>query len=362
MRASPGASWPVRVFVLAVLCATLVGCAVPVPLRETSAEGAIVVDSIALEAQPLAAHWYLPPAEAPALVVLQHGFTRGCANLRETTRRLMVEGLMALCVDVPMAGGNPALAEALARHLAGVQVTPDGRAVPRQVVVAGHSAGAVFALALGARLEALAPGRLRGALLIDPVAPLAPAAPADPAASPEAGVAAASSTSSASGASRASGASAVSAPSAGPAPFEAALLAVSAEGRRPVLALLAPPHRCNAGANALPALRRAGQAAREAGPSAFVVVQLAEGATHADIEGENTDALAEWACGAVQPARTAELRASIVAWLRGVAAPARADRKRPAAEGTGAMSAPPAGSSTAPTSGTPQPGPSPASD
>ena len=359
MRASPGASWPVRVFVLAVLCATLVGCAVPVPLRETSAEGAIVVDSIALEAQPRAAHWYLPPAEAPALVVLQHGFTRGCANLRETTRRLMVEGLMALCVDVPMAGGNPALAEALARHLAGVQFAPDGRAVPRQVVVAGHSAGAVFALALGARLEALAPGRLRGALLIDPVAPPAPAAPAAPAASPEAGVAAASSTSSASGA---LGASAVSAPSAGPAPFEAALLAVSAEGRRPVLALLAPPHRCNAGANALPALRRAGQAAREAGPSAFVVVQLAEGATHADIEGENTDALAEWACGAVQPARTAELRASIVAWLRGVAAPARADRKRPAARGAGVPSAPPAGSSTAPTSGTPQPGPSPASD
>jgi len=302
---APHAPRPGSAFTLAVLCAALVGCAVPVPLRETSAAGTVVVGTLDLDARPVAAHWYLPPTgEAPALVVFEHGFARRCANLRETTRQVMAAGLMALCVDVPMAGGNPALAETLARHLARDAQTPDGRAVPRRVVVAGHSAGAVFALALGARLEALAPGRLAGALLVDPVAPPvaeASANPGEPADPPGA---------SAPGASAASG---------GPTRFEATLHAVSAGGRRPVLALLAPRHRCNAASNALPALRRAEQAAREAGSHAFVVVQFGEGATHADVEGEDTDALATWACGTVDPARSAALRVMAIDWLRGVA-------------------------------------------
>ncbi len=257
------------------LCAALAGCAVPVPLRETSAAGTIVVGTIELDAQPRVAHWYLPAADATALVVFEHGFTRRCANLRETTRQWMAAGLMALCVDAPMAGGNPALAEALARRLGGNIGAPDGRKVPGSIIVAGHSAGAVFAAALGASLDAIVPGRLAGALLFDPVAT---------------------------------------------AGFEAALRAVSAAGRRPVLALLAPPHRCNADSNALPALRLAEQEARDAGSTAFVVVRLAEGATHADVEGVDTDGLAEWACGPVQPARTAALRALAMEWLRSVVA------------------------------------------
>ncbi len=263
------------------LCAALVGCAAPVPLRETGAAGSIVVDTIELDGQPREAHWYLPAADAMALVVFEHGFTRRCANLRETTRQWMASGLMALCIDAPMAGGNPALAEALARRLAGDIVAPGGRAVPRSIIVAGHSAGAVFAVALGASLDAVAPGRLAGALLFDPVAT---------------------------------------------AGFEAPLRAVSAAGRRPVLALLAPPHRCNAGSNALPALRRAEQEARDAGSSAFIVVRLAEDATHADVEGEDTDALAEWACGPVKPARTAALRALAMAWVRSVTAAHRVEK------------------------------------
>ncbi len=269
------ARWPRRLLALLALCAVLTGCAVPVPLRETGAAGTIVVDTIEIEAQPRVAHWYLPAADATALVVFEHGFTRRCANLRETTRQWMASGLMALCVDAPMAGGNPALAEALARRLAGDTVAPDGRKMPGSIIVAGHSAGAVFAVALGARLDAIAPGRLAGALLFDPVAT---------------------------------------------AGFESPLRAVSAAGRRPVLALLAPPHRCNAESNALPALRRAEQEARDGGSTAFVVVRLAEGATHADVEGENADSLAEWACGPVQPARTAALRALAMEWLRGVTA------------------------------------------
>jgi len=309
----------VRSVALASLSAALVGCAVPVALRETSAAGAIVVDTLELGAQPRAAHWYLPPGAAPALVIFEHGFARRCENLRETTRQLMAGGLMALCVDVPMARGNPGLAEALAQRLAAGLAAPDGRALPQRVVVAGHSAGAVFALALGARLEALAPGRLVGALLFDPVAPAAGALPPDPAEGSD-------------GAPRAPAAS-LAATDAGA--FEAALHAVSASGRRPVLALLAPPHRCNARSNALPALRRAERDARGVGGTggtgdtgdtggkgspAFVIVQLEEGATHADVEGEDTDALATWVCGAVDPARSAALRARAVDWLRGVLA------------------------------------------
>lgn len=292
---------PWRAFAPALLGLLLAGCAVPVPLRETDATGTLVVETVHLDAQPFAAHWYLPHADAAALVVFEHGFARRCANLRETTRRLMAEGLMALCVDVPMAGGNPVLAEALARHLARDPLAPGGRGLPRRVMVAGHSAGAAFALSLGAHLETLAPGRLAGALLVDPVAPSAPASAVDPAAAPEAAAA---------------GASGPVATEDGRARFEAALRAVSAEGRRPVLAFLAPPHRCNAGSNALPALQRAQQAARAAGSNAFVIVHLPEGSLHADIEGENTDALAEWACGAVQSSRTAELRARLVDGLR----------------------------------------------
>jgi hypothetical protein len=50
------------------------------------------------------------------------------------------------------------------------------------------------------------------------------------------------------------------------------------------------------------------------------VARLAEGATHADVEGEDTDALAAWACGPVQPAHTAALRALAMQWLRSTAA------------------------------------------
>lgn len=270
---------PARLLALVTTCAALAGCAGLVPLRETGPAGSIVVAPIDLDAQQRLAHWYLPAGEATGLVVFQHGFTRRCANLRETTRRFMAAGLMALCIDAPMAGGNPALADSLARALAGGLAAPGGRAVPGRIVVAGHSAGAVFAVTLGATLDAIAPERLAGALLFDPVAGEG---------------------------------------------FEAGLRAVAAGGRRPVLALLAPPHRCNAGSNALPALRRLEQETRDAGSGTVAVVPLAEGATHADVEGKDTDALAEWACGRVWPSHTEMLRVLAIAWLTGTTA-ARGD-------------------------------------
>ena len=257
------------------IAAALAGCAGLVPTRSTDGAGTIVVAPIEIDADLPLAHWYLPAGEATALVVLQHGFTRRCGHLRGTSHALMAAGLMALCIDAPMAGGNPALAEALAHRLAAGLVAPDGRTAPPRIIVAGHSAGAVFAAALGASLDAVVPERLAGALLFDPVAT--------------------------------SG-------------FEGWLRTISAGGRRPVLALLAPPHRCNAQANALPILQRLRREALDAGANGVVGMQLGAGATHADVEGEDTDRLAEWACGRVSPAHTARLREFAVAWARDLAA------------------------------------------
>ena len=222
------------------------------------------VVSLEIEGRTYRAHWTLPERNAEALIVLAHGFARSCANLRGTSLRLMQAGFAVLCIDAPMAQGNPVLAEALARVLI-VMRGPGGQALPGRVIVAGHSAGAAFAATLGATLAEIAPERLAGALLFDPVA-------IDR--------------------------------------FEADLRAVSASVRRPVLAVLAQPHRCNAQSSALPALLRLRQG--------FAGVRLADGSTHADVEGEDSDWLAESACGKPLPANTARLRGIAVRWARDI--------------------------------------------
>ncbi|MDE2081308.1 MAG: alpha/beta hydrolase [Burkholderiales bacterium] len=206
--------------------------------------------------------WLLPPAPVAGLVLLEHGFGRSCANLRGTASRLMQQGLMVLCLDADMAGGRPALARALAAAIAGGLRAPDGRALSQAVVVGGHSAGAVFAAYTGAALAVRAPDRLAGALLLDPVATPG---------------------------------------------LAAALQAIAGDGRRPVLAVLAEPGRCNLHNNALPALR--------ALPQAFIGLRL-PGATHLDVEGADTTALAVAACGqgAPQAANVAALRRIAAAW------------------------------------------------
>ncbi|WP_425256930.1 alpha/beta hydrolase [Rubrivivax sp. RP6-9] len=218
--------------------------------------------------ETLPAHWTLPAADPAALVLLQHGFSRRCVHLRGTAAALRDQGLAVLCVDASMAAGNPPLAAALAATLAGLQRLPDGRALPPAIVVGGHSAGAAFAVQVGAGLLRLAPERLAGALLLDPVATRG---------------------------------------------FDAALQAVSDQGRRPVLALLAPPHACNAQQNAAPALRGLLPAA------GFVGLVAGAGATHIDAEGADSDAVARWACGTPLPAQTARLRAQAAAWALDIA-------------------------------------------
>jgi pimeloyl-ACP methyl ester carboxylesterase len=265
---------PMRQLAAALLALLLAGCASLAPAPVVDPAGAVVPATLALGDMPVAAQWYLPSGEATALLVLEHGFTRGCGQLRGTSRQLMAAGLAVLCVEASMAGGNPALADTLARRLSVAQVAPDGRVLPQRIIVGGHSAGAAFAAALGARLDELAPDRLAGALLFDPVAT---------------------------------------------ADFESQLRAVSAAGRRPVLAVLAPPHRCNAQSNALPALQHLRAEALAAQRDAFVGLRYAVGATHADIEGEDTDWLAALVCGTPQAVHTARLRELAVSWARELA-------------------------------------------
>lgn len=147
-----------------------------------------------------------------------------------------------LCLNADMARGNPALAVALAAHLA-------PRADAPRLVVAGHSAGGLFAARVAA---ALPQERVAGVLLFDPV---------------DAG---------------------------------GALAQALAAVRAPVHAFVAPPAPCNARGNARPALRAA----------AAAVVDLAADATHLDVEGGDTDRLAVAACddGPPRAAVVARLR------------------------------------------------------
>jgi hypothetical protein len=243
------------------------GCASLPPVERPG--GNPVLATLAIGGSDVAVEWTLPAGEATALVTLQHGFARHCGQLRETARRIAARGLLTLCIEAPMARGNPALADALAALLAGGLSAPRGGALPSKIIVSGHSAGAVFAARLGARLDLLAPQRLAGALLFDPVATEG---------------------------------------------FAADLLAISHVGRRPVLAITAAAGGCNAGHSAYPALRALRREAQAAGRDGFVGVELPEGSTHADVEGDDTDWMAVAACGRPLPANTERLRSLATQW------------------------------------------------
>ena len=233
------------------------------------AAGTVVSTTLQIDGVDYPADWYLPTGPALGLAVVEHGFTRQCANQRETTRELMNRGLMALCVTAPMAGGNPALADALAARLVAGVLAPDGRTPPERIVVGGHSAGGHFASRLGWKLTALAPQRLAGAVLFDPVA--------------------------------ANG-------------FADQLSVLSAAGQRPVLAITANAGGCNANNTADPGLRRVRNEALAAGRDGFVGVQLIDRSTHVDSEGKDTDLLGTAACRQGPP------RAFNVTYLRQLAA------------------------------------------
>lgn len=233
---------------------------------------------LALGGERLQAEWHLPPATAGrprGLVTLQHGFMRECHHLRGTAQAIARAGLATLCLNTSVAGGNPAVARVFAEALAAGQMRlPDGGELPPRIVVAGFSAGAHFAVVLGARLVDVAPARVAGAVLLDPVAGRA---------------------------------------------FEPALERLSTTGERPVLSLAAKSDGCNARHNAHPALRRMAEAAQAAGRDGFVGVVFGARSTHMDAEGEDTDWLAFMACGRLWP------DATIVSALRSLAAAWAAD-------------------------------------
>ncbi len=239
---------------------------------EAATAGTVVRAPLTLAGKQYTAQWYLPAGTPLGFVEVQHGFSRKCPNLLDTTKVFMNEGLMALCVNADMSGGNPKLGEALAAALVAGMTAPHGRAVPERIVVAGHSAGGHFASRLGWALSQQAPQRLGGAVLFDPVA-------AD-------------------------------------ASFTTNLQAISAAGQRPVLAVSANPGVCNAQNNAYPALRQLQADARAAGRSDFVGVQLTDHSTHVDAEGKNTNFLGWSACLQGQPraANTARLRDLTDTW------------------------------------------------
>ncbi|NHK98746.1 MULTISPECIES: alpha/beta hydrolase family protein [Rubrivivax] len=262
----------VRRLVLRSLVVGLTGCAsVPGP----STGGITWSPALELGGRTYAAEWVLPAGEPQALLVLQHGFSRSCANLRETMRRIARQGLATLCVNADMAYGNPALADTMAAALLSGLVLPDGRPLPQRIVVGGHSAGAAFAARLGWRLDASAPARLAGALLLDPV----------------------------------------------PVPgFADQLRAVSHAGQRPVLSIAAAPDGCNAEQRATPVLRELHDEAARAGHDSVIAFDMGPGSTHVDAEGEDSDWLGRTVCGTPSAAKVEQLRAVAAGWAADLAA------------------------------------------
>jgi pimeloyl-ACP methyl ester carboxylesterase len=230
----------------------LSGCAALPPAQPPVPGVTRAFDQLAWAGHDLDVEWHLPAAEPRAWVLLQHGFARRCANLRGTATALAARGVATLCVNADMAAGAPVLARALvAWWLSDQARSPDGRPPPARAVLAGHSAGGLFAARVAAALGRQAPARVAGVLLFDPV---------------------------------------------GAAPLRDALAAIPGV---PVAATLAPPVRCNAMQLALPALQAAG--ARTVQPPQ---------ATHVDAEGEDSEAIAVRACGEgpPRPAAVAALR------------------------------------------------------
>ena len=219
--------------------------------------------------------WYLPNATASALMTLQHGFSRGCGNLRNTSKAIMEKGVMVLCLNASVQGGNPALGQALGETLNARNLTPPlGRPLPVNYIVGGHSAGGHFATEVGARLDALGYAALKGAILFDPVASEN---------------------------------------------FTGNLEAIAAAGTRQVLVIAARPSLANLYNNAFGALQQI------ANP--YVGLQLVwsgyflgipyGGSCHTDVEGENGDVIGNTAAGCTPDStQVARLRDFGSSWAR----------------------------------------------
>ena len=239
----------------AAVMATLLLCSVGAnadTIVSKDSTGSVINSQLTVAGTSYSVDWYLPNANASGIVTVQHGFSRGCGNLRDTSKRIMANGLMVLCVNANMSGGNPSLAEALANALINGNITtPDGRVMPFKIAVGGHSAGGHFASRVGWKIQQIAPSRLAGAILFDPVA--------------------------------ADG-------------FTDNLMAISQNGQRPVYAVTSNGGICNSFNNAYGALKQVRSFAVSNGRDGFVGLQLTNASTHVDSEGNNTDLIGYGAC------------------------------------------------------------------
>lgn len=246
--------------------------------RFSSSLGTCVNSNLTVGGTSYNVDWYLPNGTASALMLLQHGFSRGCGNLRNTSKAIMEKGVMVLCLNADMSGGNPTLGNALGDLLAARTFAPPaGKPLPVSYLVGGHSAGGHFASVVGARLAAKGYPALKGAVLFDAVA------------------------------------------SGG---FTANLQAISAGGTRPVVEVAARPNLGNLANNGFGALKDL--------PNTFVGVQLVwtgyffgspyGGSCHTDAEGENGDLIGNTAVlctpNATQVARLRDLSST---WARDIA-------------------------------------------
>lgn len=269
----------------AVTTLSLAACAAPAiatepasPLQAPAVPSAQVPGQLEIDGRTYDVTWGVPTGAPLALAVVEHGFTRRCDNLRGTLDAWVAAGLLTLCIDAPMTGGNPALADALAALMVGEGLLgPDGLPVPARTVVGGHSAGGAFAVRLGWQLAQQAPDRIAGAVLFDPVG--------------------------------AGGG------------FVEQLRGLAGFGQRPVLAVTANASACNAQNNAYPGLRAVAADDVAAGGDGFVGVQLLQSSTHVDAEGSDGNALGWVACrqGPPRPANVRTLRQLTAAWAADLA-------------------------------------------
>lgn len=239
----------------------------------SSTTSTCVNTQIVIDGESHSADWYLPNGTASALTVISHGFSRGCGNLRGTSKAIAEKGIMVLCVNGDMTAGNPELAHALGDRLTARTLTPPAsKPLPLRYIVAGHSAGGHFASELGARIDANGYTNFAGAILFDPVA------------------------------------------SGG---FTANLEAISDHAARPVLAVTARPSVTNLFNNSAEALIGL--------DSNYVGIQLvwtkytasipSGGSCHIDVEGEDTDFIGVVGAGcSANATQTARLRDFGAAW------------------------------------------------
>lgn len=248
---------------LFLFCASLAQAGVVVFQND---QGVVINESVSFNGDIYNGDWYLPNGQAVGAVYLQHGFTRGGGNYRDLAVAMMNEGMMVLSINAPMTGGNAGLANLVADVLANnPPVSPDGRVFPTDnLVLSGHSAGGLHVSLIAERLiNNGQAGGIAGLVLFDPVNAFGPFGRA---------------------------------------------MDVLAPTDIPVRAVTANGSLCNTFNDTQGDLRGL--------PRQFVGIKLTDRSTHVDSEGNNTDLVAQIACGFPRQSNIVALRDFGVAWAR----------------------------------------------